>query len=67
MNEMLFYFKFDILKNNKMKCRYYCIKNELNFRDRNPFQNLGFQGTGSGTLFRNLGFQKPVLEPFLQI
>jgi hypothetical protein len=30
-----------------------------NTRDRNPFQNLGFQGTGSGTFFfRNLGFQR---------
>jgi hypothetical protein len=27
-------------------------------RDWNPFQNLGFQATGSGTLFRILGFQR---------
>jgi hypothetical protein len=27
-------------------------------RDWNPFQNLGFQGTSSGTLFTNLGFQR---------
>jgi hypothetical protein len=27
-------------------------------RDHNSFENLGFQGTSSGTLFSNLGFQR---------
>jgi hypothetical protein len=34
------------------------LKTLVFIRDRNPVQNLGFQGTGYGTLFTNLGFQR---------
>jgi hypothetical protein len=33
-------------------------RNNIKCRDRNPFQNLGFLGTGSGTFFTNLQFQR---------
>jgi hypothetical protein len=35
-------------------------------RDWKPFQNLGFQGTGSGILFTNLGFHPEPVPGTLQ-
>jgi hypothetical protein len=41
---------------------YFILVITLFIRDRNPFQNLWSRGTGSGTLFSNLGF-RPEMVP----
>jgi hypothetical protein len=53
------YFQFSIIHTPHVKMEnIYFEECTPNIRDQNPFPNLGFQGTGSGTLFTNLGFQR---------